>query len=45
MARREPTIRLNNVDFPTFGRPTMAMVGVPTAAGVLIELELIRVNG
>src|SRR5260221_4936178 len=24
-ARRRPTRRLNNVDFPTFGRPTMAM--------------------
>src|SRR5208282_1381911 len=45
MARREPTMRLNKVDFPTFGRPTMAMVGTPTVTGALIELELIRVKG
>src|SRR6202790_2381420 len=44
MARRDPTIRLNSVDFPTLGRPTMAMVGTPTVAGALIELELIRVK-
>src|SRR5438445_11072765 len=25
--RRDPTKRLNNVDFPTFGRPTIASVG------------------
>jgi hypothetical protein len=24
IARRRPTILLNNVDFPTFGRPTIA---------------------
>src|SRR5207253_331729 len=30
IARREPTIRLNSVDLPTFGRQTMA--GVPTCA-------------
>src|SRR3984957_4209508 len=45
MARRDPTIRLNSVDFPTLGRPTMAIVGTPTVAGALIELELIRVKG
>jgi hypothetical protein len=45
MARREPTMRLNSVDFPTLGRPTMAIVGTPTVAGALIELELIRVKG
>src|SRR5215475_4209888 len=28
MARREPTNRLNNVDFPTLGRPTIAISGV-----------------
>src|ERR1051326_2039358 len=28
MARREPTRRLNKVDFPTLGRPTMAISGV-----------------
>src|SRR5947207_6292272 len=27
MARRDPISRLNRVDLPTFGRPTMAMVG------------------
>src|SRR6185437_7236636 len=27
MARREPTSRLNSVDLPTLGRPTMAMRG------------------
>src|SRR6266566_5564013 len=27
IARREPTIRLNSVDLPTFGRPTMARRG------------------
>src|SRR6202521_6304503 len=44
MARREPTMRLNSVDFPTLGRPTMAMVGTPAVTGALIELELIRVK-
>src|SRR5271169_3418368 len=40
MARRDPTMRLNSVDFPTFGRPTMASVGTPAAvvASVLVEL-------
>src|SRR5258708_12835927 len=33
MARREPTRRLNSVDLPTLGRPTMAMSGAP------VELE------
>jgi siroheme synthase-like protein len=28
MARRFPVIRLNKVDFPTFGRPTITTVGV-----------------
>src|SRR5215469_5857131 len=28
MARRDPTSRLNNVDLPTLGRPTMAMSGI-----------------
>src|SRR5690242_13716537 len=28
MARRWPVIRLNRVDFPTFGLPTMTTVGV-----------------
>src|SRR5258708_15124535 len=27
MARRDPVRRLNSVDLPTFGRPTMAMSG------------------
>jgi ATP-dependent DNA helicase DinG len=27
IARREPTMRLNNVDFPTLGQPTIASVG------------------
>jgi len=33
-------MRLNSVDFPTLGRPTMATVGMPAAvvARVLIEL-------
>src|SRR5208282_4902357 len=44
MARRDPTMRLNSVDFPTLGRPTMAIVGTPTVAGALIELGLIRVK-
>src|ERR1700685_3778523 len=44
MARREPTMRLNSVDLPTLGRPTIAMVGTPTVTGALIELELIRVK-
>src|SRR5436309_1356984 len=30
IARREPTIRLNSVDLPTFGRPTMARRGRET---------------
>src|SRR5947208_4278761 len=30
IARREPTIRLNSVDLPTFGRPTMARRGSET---------------
>ena len=40
MARREPTMRLNSVDLPTLGRPTMASVGRPAAgvAKVLVEL-------
>jgi hypothetical protein len=25
--RRDPTMRLKSVDLPTFGRPTIAMVG------------------
>jgi hypothetical protein len=29
MARREPTTRLNSVDLPTLGRPTIAMMGTP----------------
>jgi hypothetical protein len=28
MERRVPVIRLNSVDFPTFGRPTMTMDGI-----------------
>src|SRR5580704_3427987 len=43
MARRDPTMRLNSVDLPTLGRPTMAMVGTPSTIGVLSELDLIRV--
>ena len=42
MARREPTMRLNNVDLPTLGRPTMASVGRPAAAAN--ELDLILVS-
>jgi len=40
IARREPTMRLNSVDLPTLGRPTMASVGTPAAvvARVLVEL-------
>jgi hypothetical protein len=38
-------MRLNSVDLPTFGRPTMASVGTPTAAGSLIALDLILVMG
>src|SRR5579863_1900710 len=44
MARREPTIRLNRVDLPTLGRPTIAIVGTPAMTAALIELELIRVK-
>src|SRR5690242_527134 len=42
MARREPTSRLNNVDLPTLGRPTTAIVGRPTVMSV-IDLRLMRV--
>jgi hypothetical protein len=28
MERREFVMRLNNVDFPTFGRPTSTTVGI-----------------
>jgi hypothetical protein len=28
MARREPVIRLNSVDLPTFGRPTSTTDGI-----------------
>jgi hypothetical protein len=28
MARRPPVMRLNNVDLPTFGRPTSTTEGV-----------------
>ena len=38
MARRDPTRRLNSVDFPTLGRPTIATVGMPTAAAADIDL-------
>jgi hypothetical protein len=31
IARREPVTRLNNVDLPTFGRPTSTTVGAPAA--------------
>src|SRR5439155_3394038 len=30
MALRSPIIRLNRVDFPTFGRPTIATIGLAT---------------
>jgi hypothetical protein len=40
MARREPTMRLNSVDLPTFGRPTMAIVGTPAAAVARVLVEL-----
>src|SRR6185437_13079452 len=40
MARREPTRRLNSVDFPTLGRPTIAMVGMPAAAAADGELKV-----
>ena len=36
IARRDPIMRLNKVDLPTFGRPTMAMVGI--AALTAVEL-------
>src|SRR6266481_301925 len=40
MARREPTRRLNSVDLPTLGRPTMARMG---ACGELEdEVKIIR---
>src|SRR5271165_6142056 len=40
MARREPTRRLNSVDLPTLGRPTMAMSGA--AVGLEDEVKMIR---
>ena len=44
IARRDPTMRLNSVDLPTLGRPTMASVAAPAELGALIELVRIRVN-
>ena len=38
MARREPTSLLKSVDFPTLGRPTMAMRGAAVDSDGL-ELE------
>src|SRR5215831_4398087 len=51
IARREPMIRLNNEDLPTFGRPTMAMVGMAAAwitesdNAVVTKIALIRASG
>src|SRR5579872_2197652 len=46
MARREPTIRLNSVDLPTLGRPTIAIVGTGALAGVtVLVLEMGSVKG
>src|SRR5258708_27316035 len=41
MARREPTRRLNSVDLPTLGRPTIAMRGV-SGELELDEVKIIR---
>src|SRR5579871_1699665 len=41
MARREPTSRLNSVDLPTFGRPTMARVG---SCAVAIDLGILTIS-
>src|SRR5437016_2500709 len=40
IARREPTRRLNSVDLPTLGRPTMARVGMPAAAEAADEFKV-----
>jgi hypothetical protein len=42
MERRCPMSRLNNVDFPTFGRPTMAMRG--SGAVMLYSRKRLRVS-
>ena len=34
IAMRRPAIRLNNADFPTFGRPTMAMFIAKRSTGI-----------
>src|ERR1017187_4521076 len=39
MARREPTRRLNSVDLPTLGRPTMVIRG----AGVELEEDEVKI--
>src|SRR5262249_42017270 len=39
MARRDPRRRLNSVDFPTLGLPTMAIVGGVPGTAVSLELE------
>ena len=42
IALRDPTRRLNSVDLPTLGRPTMAIAGVSAGAvlGFVSELAL-----
>src|SRR5215212_2381094 len=41
MERRSPTSRLKSVDFPTFGRPTIATSGnVPPLASLLCSLDI-----
>src|SRR5581483_3070921 len=34
IASRRPTIRFTSVDFPTFGRPTIATTGIAGGAGI-----------
>src|SRR5690349_5923844 len=45
MARLRPTSRLNKVDLPTFGRPTIAMVGVCKGAAGSLTLDTGWFNG
>src|SRR6516225_1903486 len=49
MARRDPTSRLNRVDFPTLGRPTMARVtsfGALAGRGIgSLFGDLVRLTG
>ena len=42
MARREPTSRLNSVDLPTLGRPTMASGPASVGVAAIVRIGCVR---